>query len=270
MTKKMSSAERAALALIEAAAHPGISATHAAELIKKAKEITEPKSRPKTSIVVVIDESGSMGGLRGSTIEGINTAMAKLREELTDHETLVSLLTFDTTTFRPPVRYLAEAMSIGGVPVLHFGNYTPSGGTPLYDAVAQAIAVADRQEERLGECKTIVIVQTDGEENSSKEYPGAAGLAKLKSMIEARKAKGWEIQFMGANLGENAYRTSMGLGINVGTTRSYTGANTVEAFSQFAQNVAAFATGVAASTAYTAGQKAAVGDKWDPEAKKGA
>jgi hypothetical protein len=87
----------------------------------------------------------------------------------------------------------------------------PRGGTPLLDSVARSIRdlgyklASMREEDR--PTKVIVIVQTDGEENSSRE----TSLEKLKAMVDHQRQKyNWDFMFLGADIDAFGYGASLG------------------------------------------------------------
>ncbi len=166
-----------------------------------------------TEIVFIIDKSGSMAGLVQDTIGGFNSLVAKQQNE--DGDAIVSTILFDTES-----RVIHDRVDIGRVPVLTEKIYTPSGCTALLDAVGSAIHHIGnvhkyaREEDRPE--KTIVIITTDGMENSSKRYE----LPQVKRMIERQKNEyGWEFIFLGANI--DAADTAQKMGIPRETAVDY-------------------------------------------------
>jgi hypothetical protein len=67
---------------------------------------------------------------------------------------------------------------------------TPRGMTPLYDAIGRMVALAEK--DRPG--KAVLVIMTDGEENSSTEMTKTAA----KAALDRVRAKGWEVVFLGA------------------------------------------------------------------------
>lgn len=67
---------------------------------------------------------------------------------------------------------------------------SPRGMTPLYDAIGRivSLAEADRPE------KAVIVIMTDGEENSSTELDKKAA----KAALDRVRKKGWEVVFLGA------------------------------------------------------------------------
>lgn len=67
---------------------------------------------------------------------------------------------------------------------------TPRGMTPLYDAIGRIVALAETDKPE----KAVIVIMTDGEENSSREVTKDGARAALDRV----RAKGWEVVFLGA------------------------------------------------------------------------
>ncbi|MFZ4799615.1 MAG: VWA domain-containing protein, partial [Bacteroidia bacterium] len=72
-------------------------------------------------------------------------------------------------------------------------KYQPNGGTPLYDAIGQSVNKLRRTTDLVPNCNVLVTILTDGEENASREYSGAA----IKALIEEMKEKKWTFTYIG-------------------------------------------------------------------------
>lgn len=151
-------------------------------------------------IAAVIDRSGSMGYCRDATVEGFNQFLADQRKE--DGEAVLSLTFFDTS-FEP--RFVGVPLS--EVPDLGSpaNSYHPSGMTALCDAVGVTIKGAEgwlkKHPEFTGQ--VLVVVQTDGGENSSRDWhikqPMVDGDDRdVAGLIKYKREEGWEFVFMGA------------------------------------------------------------------------
>lgn len=159
-----------------------------------------------TELVFILDRSGSMSGLEGDTIGGFNAMLQKQRE--LDGECRITTVLFDN-------RYelLHDRIDIRAVRELTEKEYFVGGSTALIDAIGRTIDklvnVQKNTAEEYRAEKVMVVIITDGEENSSREYP----LQKVKAMIEREKEKyGWEFVFLGANI--DAVQTAGQFGIS--------------------------------------------------------
>lgn len=156
------------------------------------------------NIHFLLDETGSMESVKQATIDGFNEYVRTLWERK-EQEILFSFATFDSDNHR--VRCVSAKLD--DVPQLTAETYHPGAMTNLYDAVARTIRAAD------GESNVLVVIMTDGQENSSKEF----SQKQINDMITERRAKGWEFAFLGAN--QDAWATGQLLGVAKGSAINY-------------------------------------------------
>lgn len=173
-------------------------------------------------VTLVLDQSGSMGEVRNGvrvkekTIEGYNAYVHGLQAQ--EPGALFTLILF--SQYGVEVRH--RALEARYVPKLTDATYSPRGGTPLIDACMKAIKAT---EERAPEdAPVVIVIQTDGEENQSREYTKA----QLQDKIREKTAAGWLFMFLGAGL--EAFAQAAQFGIQPDVALNYAGANTVDAF----------------------------------------
>lgn len=147
-----------------------------------------------TEIVFILDRSGSMGGLESDTIGGYNSLIEKQKREA--GEAYISTVLFDDFS-----EVLHDRVSLAQIKPLTDKEYYVRGCTALLDAIGGAIHHIGnvhkyaRDEDRPE--KTLFIITTDGQENSSHQYT----YEKVKKMVERQKEHyGWEFLFLGANI----------------------------------------------------------------------
>lgn len=170
---------------------------------------------PTTHIYFVLDRSGSMHSIVDDVIGGFNGFLADQQREGDD--ALMTFVQFDTND---PAEVLAEACPIREVIALDHHTYVPRGGTPLYDAMGQAIARADLRALRraaAGEPNehVVFVTFTDGEENSSTHFTRETVFA----LVEQREALGWSFVYLGAN--HDSYAASRAIGFDPRSTQQY-------------------------------------------------
>lgn len=170
-----------------------------------------------THVLMVTDMSGSMTAVADDVRTGFNEYLTELRSS--DAEFRVSVTLFDTVLIP-----LCTAARLVDVPRLTGRNYAPRGMTALYDAMGRTMAEFDTARPELGpDERVLMVIQTDGVENSSTRYTAA----RIRRMIAAREATGqWAFLYLGA--GAAAWREGQNLGlrpdqlIRTGTTAADT------------------------------------------------
>lgn len=211
-----------------------------------------------TLVTFLLDKSGSMGSVKAPTIEAFNGYLDGLKEEPAG--ILFSFIQFDTIS----TDVINRNDPIDKVGKLTDSTYKPMGGTPLIDAAYKTIKAVEKAVAERNDPKVVICIQTDGEENSSREYT----LAQLHDLIKEKSALGWQFNFMGAGI--DAYAQAGRMGIHAVNTMSYNRDDahaTKVAFAASAQNTRFFAMGQSVNTNYSDAQRAASGDAfWDRNA----
>lgn len=185
---------------------------------KTKKQVAPPNV---LNVAFVWDMSGSMDAIFGATKEGTQGYLLDLQKEerklIKKHGegvyTRLSLTIFDTV-FEPWV----VDTPILDVDVKKLVNeYIPRGGTALYDAIARTVTQLSNRENE----KFLVVVMTDGRENSSQEYSlRNDGKKKLFNLVKRYEKKGnWTFVYLGANV--DAYSEAAAIGIPAGNAAYY-------------------------------------------------
>lgn len=155
--------------------------------------------------LIILDESGSMSGVRKQTVTGCNETLNGIRstaKEDTDIQQLVSIYCFDTSNSR----YLFRNVPIEEARDLTYNDYCPNACTPLYDAIGYTVTELSKV---IGDsdCVGKVTIITDGWENASQRWNHSS----VVELIESMKKRGWVFTFIGANI--DVEGTAKGLGI---------------------------------------------------------
>ena len=164
--------------------------------------------------VVCLDETGSMRGQEKRVVTSMNEYVEQLPKS-----TRITVFKFDSTHW---TKFFDGAKS--DWKEMKEGDYTPGAMTPLYDAVAKAIEHAKSAAK--AKDKVMVMIDTDGFENASKEQTQDS----IKAYVEQQKKAGWEFLFMASGLDEKAAVAVGATGQSIGTqvlaaTYSNRGAN---------------------------------------------
>ena len=160
--------------------------------------------RNRTNIIFLLDMSGSMHGVREETIDGFNSFIEEQKQA--DPNGRMTLVLFSDDLHQ---EYTGKP--IMEVEKLTGKTYYPYGLTALYDAIGIGVAEFDKYLEAEGSDssdKIIVIVLTDGMENSSKKF-SKDNVAKL---ITDKERSGWKFVYLGANI--DAYEEAAKAGFN--------------------------------------------------------
>lgn len=183
----------------------------------KSKKVAAKDTPKKTLIAFIQDRSGSMSNVWNETLNGFKTYVEDMQADQKKDdavEYLFSLTTFDTTIDNV---YLGVPIaSVDGGKLKDFG---PRGGTALYDAVGKTLQALD-EDKSITFDKAIVIICTDGEENSSREWSKDA----LHAAIDDRIKRGnWTFTYLGTQ--PETWSDASSLGMGVGASATYTASN---------------------------------------------
>lgn len=152
-------------------------------------------------LIFIMDRSGSMGGAEKDTIGGFNSFIKK--ELKKDKNTKVTTVLFDHE-----YELLYKRKAIAEVPELTDNEYWVRGSTALLDAIGRTINTLDKEINN----KTLVVIMTDGYENSSHEY--------TKQQIQTLIANhNWEFIYIGADI--DSYSEAANFGIRRSRVANY-------------------------------------------------
>src|ERR1035437_2514823 len=165
--------------------------------------MTARKTKVGTDIHIILDKSGSMMSVRDDTIGGFHAWLEAQKAAGPDQR--LSLTLFDTTYLTPYVEKL-----LTDVEPLTPESYVPDGFTALLDAIGATVKKIQDKDQKNA---VLVVVITDGHENSSHEYTRAA----VKALIEDRQAAGWQFLYIGAD--QSGFDDAQTMGY--ASTRSY-------------------------------------------------
>lgn len=152
----------------------------------------------KTIYHFVIDQSGSMSGSEGPTIEGFNSqlkTLQQLKKENPENEYLVSV-----TYFEDEVMEIMKFAPIEQIQLLSRENYCPGGLTALLDGIGKSIESIRKnydQEIRENLASVVMVILTDGGENASRFYTRNLVAEMIKELDTTGK---WTFSFLGADL----------------------------------------------------------------------
>jgi hypothetical protein len=159
-----------------------------------------------TQIHFILDRSGSMYEILGDTIGGFNSFIQSQQNDQ-NGECFMNLYQFDHE-----YQIVYQNKPIKEVEMLTEKTFMPRGQTALLDAIGRTVSCVSVDTK---ETNNIVVILTDGYENSSIEFT----YKKVTEIIEKKEKDGWKFVFLGAN--QDAIKTAGGLGINQNSAMTY-------------------------------------------------
>lgn len=182
----------------------------------------------KTFVALIIDESGSMSSIKKETINNFNEQLQVLKQESNSPDAIAKKLliggqeyegveTFvSVVKFNQDTNIIINLADVNNISEITDTDYSPNGGTALYDAIGDTIERFQSIPEMSDPgSSALFIILTDGEENSSKRFSHK----RVKSLIDDLNAdKKWTFTFMGT---ENALDQAREIGIAYGNTVAF-------------------------------------------------
>ena len=139
-----------------------------------------------TLIIILLDESGSMGPSKDKVLKAVNDFITNQKSVKEDNAKLY-ILTFNST-----VKTLYSDIPLEEMMDLSELEYQPNGFTALYDAIAEGVNQAEKNKND-GE-RVICVIITDGEENASRKTK----LVDIKKIITDHEATNeWTFVYIG-------------------------------------------------------------------------
>ena len=144
---------------------------------------------------ILLDRTGSMSDIWDEALGSVNDYAASVGEadegeiEGADIETTVTLAVFD---YQESLQFdvLRKGVTSENWTDVTNDEANPRGMTPLFDAIGRMVSLAEADKPE----KAVIVIMTDGHENSSKEITRDGA----KAALDRAKANGWEVVFLGA------------------------------------------------------------------------
>lgn len=154
--------------------------------------------------IIILDRSGSMSPIQQETVSGTDSIINDIRVQCTDScEQIVTLMSFSSMgNIFHSLNCSADSM-----PAFTEKDYSPEGGTPLFDAIGETCKKAEAYVDSMNFDIVSISIITDGLENSSHTYSQDA----IQNLIARLSEKGWLFAYIGA--GHNVEDVANALGI---------------------------------------------------------
>lgn len=170
--------------------------------VQNAEAAAEPapeKRNTQSRIIMLVDETGSMGSFKDITIESYNQwldANRTLEADETVHPKF-TLVKFNTSC------RIEEYDSVETAPRLTHENYHPRDRTAMYDAIGTTLQKYEQEQDN------IMVILTDGQENASHRFSEAS----IQPLIQnLENNNGWLFHFLGAD--QNAWAAAQRIGLS--------------------------------------------------------
>lgn len=189
-----------------------------------------------THITIVLDKSGSMYSIWSDTINGIKSF-------INEQHKLKSKCTLSLTVFSTPdkIKFPIVFEDINNITdsTIDDLNIIPDGGTALRDAIGMSIVNTGKKLAELDESKrpdkVLMLIQTDGLENSSTEYTNNT----LSALINEHTTKySWEFMFIGTT--QSAVLSAREYGIDAASSSTYADSNITDSFTTLGTKARSF------------------------------
>jgi len=161
------------------------------------------------SSYILLDRTGSMSDIWDEALGSVNAyadAIGKVEDgEADDLETSVTLAVFDHQEgFQFDV--LRKDVQPDAWTEVTNDEVSPRGMTPLFDAINRTITMAEADNPE----KAVIVIMTDGHENSSREVTRQGA----KAALDRAEARGWEVVFLGAEFASFGDADAVGVSAN--------------------------------------------------------
>lgn len=155
------------------------------------------------NVIFVIDESGSMYSSKEDVVGGFMKVVDEQRQ-IKEGKCTISLY-----TFADDVKEIFVGKDVSDINSI---DYNPCGCTAMNDGIGIAITNIGKWLNNMKEdekpSKNLVVIMTDGMENSSKEYT----LQQVKEMIKHQTEKyNWEFMYIGADITTSKMADDLGI-----------------------------------------------------------
>jgi len=164
------------------------------------------ETKTKIYNLIILDESGSMSSIKRTIISGFNEVVQTIKgvaKQYPEQEHYISFISFNSLKITTHL----DCELTSALKELDAKRYRPSSGTPLFDAMGEAINHLSRKISGENKPNVLVTILTDGMENASKEYNKAA----IKALVEEMEAQNWTFTYIGADHNVDAFAQSISI-----------------------------------------------------------
>jgi von Willebrand factor type A domain len=218
----------------------------AAPLTMSAASAKEPRS-PSIHSYILLDRTGSMEPIWSEALSSVNAYADGLATldggPRVDAD--ITLAAFDANDG------LQFDVLRSGVDAERWRKVTndevsPRGMTPLYDAIGKIVTLAEKDRPQ----KAVIVIMTDGEENSSREMTKTSA----KAALDRIRKRGWEVVFLGTEFSN--FNDAEGVGQSTSRNMAVAKEQLNDSMRGLAQKSKDYATGAAPTVEFNAQDRA--------------
>jgi hypothetical protein len=231
---------RTAIATILALATAGALTTTSA--------IAKPPRLPAVHSYILLDRTGSMEPIWSEALSSVN-AYADGLASLDGGPRVDADITLAVFDAQDGLQFdvLREGVDAEDWNDVTNREVNPRGMTPLYDAIGRIVSLAEKDKPE----KAVLVIMTDGEENSSTEMTKKAA----KAALDRVRAKGWEVVFLGAEFSN--FDDAEGVGNSSSRNMAVSKDQLSDSMGRLAGKSKAYASGAAPTVEWNAEDRAA-------------
>ena len=162
-------------------------------------------AQTSVSTYILLDRTGSMSTIWDETLTSVNAYAVDLGKETPEDAGLKTSITLAVFDHQGGMQFdvLRNHVTPAAWRNLTSAEASPRGMTPLYDAIGRTVALVEKDNPN----KAVIVIMTDGEENSSTEFTQGAA----KAALDRARARGWEVVFLGAEFAKFSDAGAMGV-----------------------------------------------------------
>ncbi|OYX45741.1 MAG: hypothetical protein B7Y90_18360 [Alphaproteobacteria bacterium 32-64-14] len=231
---------RTALAAILALVTAGAATTTTA--------FAKPPQNPAIHSYILLDRTGSMEPIWSEALSSVN-AYADGLASLDGGPRVDADITLAVFDAQDGLQFdvLRNTIDASAWKDVTTNEVSPRGMTPLYDAIGKIVSLAEKDRPE----KAIIVIMTDGEENSSQEMTNASARAALDRV----RAKGWEVVFLGAEFSN--FDDAVGVGQTSSRNMAVSKDSLADSMGRLAQKSKDYASGAAPTVEWNDEDRAA-------------
>lgn len=148
----------------------------------------DESTQTSTHIIMILDQSGSMSQHRHEMVQAVNDFIRAQQETSAHDDCHLTLVTFNHHH-----RTVISRRTLSAVSPITLEEYRTEGCTALYDALG--VTLSDHSDRHADGDKVIVVIVTDGLENSSSKW----SRGEIQQLISAHKARGWTFVYLASD-----------------------------------------------------------------------